>query len=116
VGGLFVFLGAQFFVDELRWGAKPQRGRSIVLKIDLIIIGRGERLLSAAMQKKKEGTPRQWLSHLIQKSMLCVEVQTEGCASWRALKRMPKARGICGVGKSGRRTWYNWAVWCMALM
>ena len=38
LAGRFLILGAQFFVDALCRGAKPQRGRRIVLKIDHIII------------------------------------------------------------------------------
>ena len=38
LAGRFLILGAQFFVDALCRGGKPQRGRRIVLKIDHIII------------------------------------------------------------------------------
>ena len=38
LAGRFLILGAQFFVDALCRGGKPQRGRRIVLNIDHIII------------------------------------------------------------------------------
>jgi hypothetical protein len=55
LAGRFLILGAQFFVDALCRGAKPQRGRRIVLNIDHIII------ITPPSRPLFDGAPPGWL-------------------------------------------------------
>jgi hypothetical protein len=59
LAGRFLILGAQFFVDALFRGGKPQRGRRIVLKIDhIIIIGRIEGKVAGLSRQIMSGSIR----------------------------------------------------------